>query len=226
MSRSRGGTSLTTLSPILISPSVTSSRPASMRRAVDLPQPDGPTRTMNSVSLISRLKSLTASVPPANRFVTCSYLTDAICALHPSSRSARVLHGLSRCAPELGRRFLRARVAHECAGSELDPGEVLEAVAAPVWRVELEMQVCLRPFVAVGRGLVDGHHVGGREPELAVVRAGYAEESPRQVPPLGFIEVGDRSHVPARVEVHLERPAGGLWDEGDHRALVEDETRS
>ena len=50
MSRSRAGTSFTTLSPILISPSVISSRPASIRSAVDLPHPEGPTRTMNSVS--------------------------------------------------------------------------------------------------------------------------------------------------------------------------------
>ena len=43
-----------------------------MRSAVDLPQPDGPTRTMNSVSLMSSESSLTASVPPANLFVTRS----------------------------------------------------------------------------------------------------------------------------------------------------------
>ena len=42
MSRSRGGTSLTTSPPIQISPSVISSRPAIMRSVVDLPQPDGP----------------------------------------------------------------------------------------------------------------------------------------------------------------------------------------
>ena len=41
-------------SPILILPAFTSSRPASIRRVVDLPQPEGPTRTMNSPSPISR----------------------------------------------------------------------------------------------------------------------------------------------------------------------------
>ena len=70
MSRSRGGTSLTTRSPMRISPSEISSRPASMRRQVDLPQPEGPTSTMNSVSLTSSEKSLTASVPPENRLDT------------------------------------------------------------------------------------------------------------------------------------------------------------
>src|SRR4051812_41753326 len=49
-----GGLSLTTSSPILISPSVTFSRPAPIRSAVDLPEPEGPTRIMNSPSLILR----------------------------------------------------------------------------------------------------------------------------------------------------------------------------
>ena len=59
MSRSFAATLLTTRSPIRICPSVIVSRPASMRSAVDLPQPEGPTRTMNSLSLISTLKSFT-----------------------------------------------------------------------------------------------------------------------------------------------------------------------
>src|ERR1043166_215573 len=62
MSRSLGGTSLTRSPPIRISPSVTSSRPAIMRKVVLLPQPDGPTSTMNSLSAISRSMPRTASV--------------------------------------------------------------------------------------------------------------------------------------------------------------------
>ena len=50
MSRSFGGRSFTTRSPIEIVPAVISSSPAMDRSAVDLPQPDGPTRTMNSPS--------------------------------------------------------------------------------------------------------------------------------------------------------------------------------
>ena len=48
MSRARGARSVTSRSPITIVPSVTSSRPAIIRSSVDLPQPDGPTSTMNS----------------------------------------------------------------------------------------------------------------------------------------------------------------------------------
>src|SRR5687768_8320161 len=70
MSRSRGGRSFTTLSPIRSSPSLMSSRPAIIRRAVVLPQPDGPTKITNSPSAISRLIFFTASVPSGYRFVT------------------------------------------------------------------------------------------------------------------------------------------------------------
>ena len=50
MSRSFGSSWLTTRSPMTISPDVISSRPATMRSSVDLPQPEGPTMTMNSPS--------------------------------------------------------------------------------------------------------------------------------------------------------------------------------
>ena len=55
MSRSFGGTSFTTRSPIRISPDEISSRPAIMRNKVDLPQPEGPTSVTNSPSRISTL---------------------------------------------------------------------------------------------------------------------------------------------------------------------------
>jgi len=40
-----------------------SSRPAIILSAVDFPQPEGPTKIMNSPSAISSVKSRTASVP-------------------------------------------------------------------------------------------------------------------------------------------------------------------
>ena len=54
MSRARGGSSLTTVPPMSISPDVISSSPAIIRSSVDLPQPDGPTNTTNSPDLIVR----------------------------------------------------------------------------------------------------------------------------------------------------------------------------
>ena len=60
MSRSFGGSWVTSRSSIRIEPESTSSSPASIRSEVDLPQPDGPTSTMNSPSPISRSSSFTA----------------------------------------------------------------------------------------------------------------------------------------------------------------------
>ena len=57
VSRSFGSTSLTTRSPISRRPLVTVSRPATMRSTVLLPQPEGPTKTMNSPSRTSRQRS-------------------------------------------------------------------------------------------------------------------------------------------------------------------------
>ena len=65
-SRCRGratGTWLTTRSPMRRTPSVISSSPATIRSAVVLPHPDGPTSTMNSPSPISRSIPDTARVP-------------------------------------------------------------------------------------------------------------------------------------------------------------------
>src|SRR5882757_1358728 len=77
MSRLRGARSVTSRSPIQISPEVTSSSPASIRRSVDLPQPDGPTRTKNSPSWMSRETPSTAVTAPKD-FVTSASRISAI----------------------------------------------------------------------------------------------------------------------------------------------------
>src|ERR1700733_8853053 len=78
MSRSRGGRLLTTRSPMRISPLVMSSSPAIMRNAVVFPHPDGPTKQMNSPSLMSMFSLLTASAPPSYRLVRSSRTTPAM----------------------------------------------------------------------------------------------------------------------------------------------------
>ncbi len=50
-----GGTSATSTPSIMISPPLASSSPAIRRSSVDLPQPDGPTKTTNSPLLMARL---------------------------------------------------------------------------------------------------------------------------------------------------------------------------
>src|SRR5215211_540587 len=72
MSRSFGAIWLTTVSPIFTSPSEMSSSPAIIRSAVDFPDPDGPTRIMNSPSLMSRSMFRTASKPSGYRLVILS----------------------------------------------------------------------------------------------------------------------------------------------------------
>jgi len=64
-SRCRGDTSLTTRSPKLIVPDVIRSSPATIRRAVVLPQPEGPTSTTNSPSSMSRSSPSSATTPVA-----------------------------------------------------------------------------------------------------------------------------------------------------------------
>ena len=67
MSRSLGSTSFISLPPMYSSPPEMSSRPAIIRSVVDLPQPEGPTSTMNSLSAISTLphrQSQRDLVPP------------------------------------------------------------------------------------------------------------------------------------------------------------------
>src|ERR1700730_10886655 len=89
MSRSCGAPSLAPRSPILTVPSLISSRPASMRRAVDLPEPEGPTRTTNSLSLISAVMSLMTTVP-GYRLDTCSKVPPAISRLSLGTRCEAV----------------------------------------------------------------------------------------------------------------------------------------
>src|SRR3954454_12616749 len=72
MSRSLGAMSLTTRSAIRISPDDASSSPATIRSAVDLPEPDGPTSTVKPPSATSRSSPSTAFVPSGNTFETPS----------------------------------------------------------------------------------------------------------------------------------------------------------
>src|SRR5262245_46093641 len=116
MSRSFGGTRLTTRSPMTISPLVISSSPAIMRRSVDLPQPDGPTSTQNSPSAIATSTPRMTCVDP-NHFSTLLMVTAAICSARLSGTPGDDVVGLAagkpandvlrRLPPQLLHRFLR-----------------------------------------------------------------------------------------------------------------------
>src|SRR3954452_24404915 len=59
-----------------MSPEVLSSSPTIMRSSVDFPQPDGPTRIMNSPSATSMLTSFTAG-KPSPYFLTMFFMSMA-----------------------------------------------------------------------------------------------------------------------------------------------------
>src|SRR5262249_44506896 len=82
MSRSFGDFWLTTSPSMRSSPEVMSSSPAIMFRVVDFPQPDGPTRMMNSPSTMSRFTSRTATAPSGYFLLTPSSAISAT-APHP-----------------------------------------------------------------------------------------------------------------------------------------------
>src|SRR5215471_5887790 len=102
MSRSLGATPFTTFPPMAIAPEVGSSSPAIIRRAVVFPQPEGPTRTMNSPSAIVQVSASTAVVPFGKTFVTSWKATSATittscagsCASWQHDRTSQVLRAI------------------------------------------------------------------------------------------------------------------------------------
>src|SRR5262245_49148091 len=86
-----------------------------MRSTVDLPQPDGPTSTMNSPGCTARSRSRTASTPPRNRLPTFSSRIP--------TAGRRAWPGAAAVAPEVGgSRAVMAssleRAGHEAAHEE------------------------------------------------------------------------------------------------------------
>src|SRR5436189_3752526 len=96
MSRSFGGRSLTIRSPIVISPAVISSSPATIRSVVDLPHPDGPTSTMNSLSRMWRFTSLTACT--SSYFLFRSFIITWAMNGSPCSECPMVHHSRPGCS--------------------------------------------------------------------------------------------------------------------------------
>src|SRR6267142_2547326 len=118
MSRSLGWTLLTTRSPIEIVPEVMFSSPASIRSKVDLPQPEGPTRTTNSPSSIGIETPCKTSKLP-NDFRTSRICTDDIGLLSP--------HFLFSNAMDEGRR-------HAVFFDSNAISRIQQALSSAVWR--------------------------------------------------------------------------------------------
>src|SRR6516225_7208309 len=93
-----------------IVPEVMFSSPASIRSKVDLPHPEGPTRTTNSPSSIGIVTPCRTSKPP-NDFLTSRICTEDIQSLPDSLRSPAgdEPRGLFSIGPGLIRLFRRCR---------------------------------------------------------------------------------------------------------------------
>src|SRR5262249_43802989 len=127
MRRSRGVRLLTTRPPMIISPAVGVSRPAIIRRRVVFPEPEGPRKTKNSPSRVSRFTLLTApSSPSLNTLVRFLVSTTAIyppCHFHlpsllPSRKNTFVFRFSNR------NRLLRGLITtrNRCEHCGDDPG--------------------------------------------------------------------------------------------------------
>src|SRR4029079_9592556 len=127
MSRSFDSTSLTTVPSIAIVPPLISSSPASMRSRVDLPQPEGPTRTVNSPSAMSKpMPWITLTEPKL--FSTSRKAREAMRPIPSKARLA--LHGAGRQAADhvalervLDRR--RRQRVDESGGHQQLPGRIV-----------------------------------------------------------------------------------------------------
>src|SRR5688572_31924971 len=85
MPRLAGGTLSTATPSISTEPAVASSSPAMMRRSVDFPQPDGPTKITNSPSDTSRLMSCSTATLPKDLLMALSF-SEPMVGSFPSAR--------------------------------------------------------------------------------------------------------------------------------------------
>src|SRR6187402_3466006 len=127
MSRSLDSISLTTWPSIEIVPPLISSRPASIRSRVDLPQPEGPTRTTNSPSAMSKpMPWITRMLP--NDFSMLRNATDAMSGRFRCRRS-----GLDRARGQAGNHVAlegvvdrrRRQGVDETGGHQQLPGRIV-----------------------------------------------------------------------------------------------------
>ena len=107
ISRSAGGVRLTRLPSIRMSPEVASSRPAMMRSSVDLPQPEGPTKTQNSPSLTSRSTPLMTSSGPKDLVTLVRVRWPMACPQSLTGWPVRTLSSAARQTRERGDGVLR-----------------------------------------------------------------------------------------------------------------------
>src|SRR6266545_3335020 len=124
MPRARGGRSVTTLPPMRTSPRVGSSSPAIIRRSVDFPDPEGPRKTRNSPSAMTRSTSLTAPSSPFFKTLV-SFLVSTTATSRPRRSLPLVEDALQLLLRRL-RRVLRRRLVARHPGEHGGKDEGVE----------------------------------------------------------------------------------------------------
>src|SRR5262249_28190918 len=108
-----------------------------MRIVVVLPQPEGPSRTRNSLSMISRSRLATATTPPPKRLVTPLNLTDA---MDSTLDGAKGQSAHEMLLDDEGEDHDR-NAGHEAGGADLAPvGGVLGDAASDAYRQGLRLR--------------------------------------------------------------------------------------
>src|SRR5438874_2814075 len=164
MSRSGGATSLTTSPPSRTSPELARSRPAAIRRTVVFPDPDGPTRTRNSPSAMSRSRSSTATVPPGNALRRPQNSSSAISASVPSRDHVAIPERALLRDPALGRIV------------DVDDPEPLRVAPFPLEVVEQRPDVVAANVDSLGPRPLDGRDMRAQVRDATTVGDGAVGE--------------------------------------------------
>src|SRR3954454_22189355 len=203
MSRSLGGTPLTSRSSMKMEPSSTGSSPASIRRVVDLPQPEGPTSTMNSPSPISRSSPGTAgaAVPGYQRWAPLNVTVATIALLCPH---ASACHSQPVAGDHVGIPACRVLRSTTLIGEiDVDQAEALVVAPGPLEVVQQRPHVVAADVGSLRECLVDRRQVVAQVADAALVVYAPALEHV-----LGAETVLRDVHRQARVAVDAQQQVG------------------
>src|SRR4051794_21576218 len=176
MSRSLGGIPLTSRASMKLEPSSTGSSPASIRRVVDFPHPDGPTSTMNSPSPISRSSPGTAgaSEPGYQRWAPLNVTVATIALLCPQ---APACHSQPVAGDYVGIPASRVLRSTTLVGEvDMDQAEALVVPPGPLEVVQQRPHVVAADVGALLECLVDRRQVVAQIADAVRVVDGAAVE--------------------------------------------------
>src|SRR5690242_18472649 len=172
MPRFDGGTSFTTSPSIFNSPPVISSSPAIERSKVDFPQPDGPTKTMNSPDLMSRSMPWRMLRLPYD-FLTWFSLTSAMisssqCLLVPRTRLSVPKNSVDTSEPGAIAAKVDGAIASLCRKSVPRQGLKRALAEIDISRLAAEVEDAGDALIALAAREGDGVAIAFDEVDLAL----------------------------------------------------------